>query len=61
MLAGGVLLLIVSVVVGEPTQLNRASISTRSVLALAYLTVFGSIITYTAYLWLLKTVGSIRK
>lgn len=28
----------------------------RSIVALAYLTVFGSIIGYTAYLWLLKTV-----
>jgi drug/metabolite transporter (DMT)-like permease len=33
-----------------------AAISMRSILALAYLTVFGSIIGYTAYLWLLKTV-----
>jgi drug/metabolite transporter (DMT)-like permease len=56
MLAGGVLLLMVSVLAGEPARLNADSITMRSVLALAYLTVFGSIIGYTAYLWLLKTV-----
>lgn len=56
MLAGGVLLLLVSLIVGEPARLDVASISLRSIVALAYLTVFGSIIGYTAYLWLLKTV-----
>lgn len=56
MLAGGGLLLLVSLMAGEPTRLDVAAISTRSIIALAYLTVFGSIIGYTAYLWLLKTV-----
>jgi len=56
MTAGGVLLLILSVLTGEPARLNVAAVSTRSLLALAYLIVFGSIIAYTAYLWLLKTV-----
>ena len=56
MLAGGLLLLLVSLLVGEPARLDVAAISTRSIVALAYLTVFGSIIGYTAYLWLLKTV-----
>ncbi|MBI5932006.1 MAG: EamA family transporter [Chloroflexi bacterium] len=56
MLAGGVLLMVVSLVVGEPSRVDIALISLRSILALVYLTVFGSIIGYTAYLWLLKTV-----
>jgi drug/metabolite transporter (DMT)-like permease len=56
MLAGGVLLLLVSVIAGEPAHLNLAAISPRSLLALAYLVFFGSILAYTAYLWLLKTV-----
>jgi drug/metabolite transporter (DMT)-like permease len=56
MAAGGQLLLIVSVAVGEPSRVDLAAITLQSVLALVYLTVFGSIITYTAYLWLLKTV-----
>jgi drug/metabolite transporter (DMT)-like permease len=56
MLAGGVLLLLISAIVGEPGRVDVAAISTRSILALAYLTVFGSIVGYTAYLWLLKIV-----
>jgi drug/metabolite transporter (DMT)-like permease len=56
MLAGGFLLLLVSLLAGEPARLDVAAVSLRSTLALAYLTVFGSIVGYTAYLWLLKTV-----
>lgn len=56
MLAGGLLLLLVSLLVGEPARLDAATISTRSLVALAYLIVCGSIVGYTAYLWLLKTV-----
>ena len=56
MLAGGFLLLLVSLLASEPARLDVAAISMRSILALAYLTVFGSIIGYTAYLWLLKIV-----
>jgi drug/metabolite transporter (DMT)-like permease len=39
MLAGGLLLLLVSLLVGEPARLDVAAISTRSIVALAYLTV----------------------
>jgi drug/metabolite transporter (DMT)-like permease len=56
MLMGGVLLLLVSLLTGEAARLDVSSISLRSSLALIYLTLFGSIIGYTAYLWLLKTV-----
>ena len=56
MLAGGVMLLIVSVLVGEPSRLDLAAVSLRSIVALIYLALFGSIIAYTAFLWLLKTV-----
>lgn len=56
MLAGGTLLLLISALVGEPLRLDAAAVSTWSLLALAYLIVIGSIIGYTAYLWLLKTV-----
>jgi len=56
MLAAGLLLLLVSLLAGEFGHLDAATISMRSILALAYLTVFGSIVGYTAYLWLLKTV-----
>jgi drug/metabolite transporter (DMT)-like permease len=56
MLAGGALLLLISLLAGEPTRLDPATVSARSLVALAYLTVFGSIIGYTAYLWLLRMV-----
>jgi drug/metabolite transporter (DMT)-like permease len=56
MLAGGVLLFVISLLTGEPARFTVATLSTRSILALLYLIVFGSIISYTAYLWLLKTV-----
>lgn len=56
MLAAGIMLMGVSLLSGEPSRLDVGSISLRSILALIYLTIFGSIIGYTAYLWLLKTV-----
>jgi drug/metabolite transporter (DMT)-like permease len=39
---------------GEFTQLNFSSISTRSILSLLYLMVFGSLIGFVAYTWLLR-------
>jgi drug/metabolite transporter (DMT)-like permease len=56
MLAGGLLLCLLSGLAGEPTRLQIDAIAPASVLALVYLIVFGSIVGYTAYLWLLKTV-----
>jgi len=54
LLCGAVLLLATAVAVGEPAQLSAASVSIRSILSLAYLIVFGSLIAYTAYVWLLE-------
>ena len=56
MLAGGIILLVVGLVVGETSQLNISQFSLRSMGAMLYLTVFGSIVAFTAYVWLLKTV-----
>ena len=47
------MLLIASLLAGEASQVHVASITTRSVLSLAYLAVFGSIIAFTVYIWLL--------
>jgi drug/metabolite transporter (DMT)-like permease len=60
MLAGGVLLLIAGLLTGEAADLNVAKISRQSIVAMLYLTVFGSIIALTAYVWLLKTVHPSR-
>jgi drug/metabolite transporter (DMT)-like permease len=54
MLAGGTLLLLAGVVTGELRGLDPATFSTRSILALVYLTVFGALIGYSAYVWLLR-------
>jgi drug/metabolite transporter (DMT)-like permease len=54
MLTGGAALLVVGLVMGEPSRVNLAAMSVRSVLALGYLIVFGSLIALTAYMWLLQ-------
>ena len=56
MLAGGALMFIVSLVKGEWTSFNAGDVSAGSWMALAYLTVFGSIVAFTAYSWLLRNV-----
>jgi drug/metabolite transporter (DMT)-like permease len=53
MLAGGALLLCTSLVLGEPLP---AAPSGRSIAALLYLSVFGSLVGYSAYVYLLKHV-----
>ncbi len=60
MLAGGVLLLLLGLITGEGSKLNVAQVSPFSLLAMLYLTVFGSIVALTAYVWLLKQVQSAR-
>lgn len=56
MLAGGIILLLVGLIVGETSQLNISQFSLQSIGAMLYLTVFGSIVAFTSYVWLLKTV-----
>jgi len=53
MLGGGALLLVASTVVGEPFTFDPAAVSMKSLLAVSYLIVFGSLIGFTAYIWLL--------
>jgi drug/metabolite transporter (DMT)-like permease len=54
MLTGGILLLLAGAVTGELSGLDPSAFSTRSVLALVYLIVFGALIGYSAYVWLLR-------
>ncbi|MDQ2935173.1 MAG: EamA family transporter [Chloroflexota bacterium] len=56
MFAGGLVLAIVGSLLGEIGQVDVASISLRSVAAVGYLIVFGSVIAFSAYVWLLKHV-----
>jgi drug/metabolite transporter (DMT)-like permease len=54
MLAGGVALLVVSVFAGEWSTFSFNQVSSNSWYGLGYLIVFGSLIGFTAYSWLLK-------
>ncbi|MEM7354952.1 MAG: EamA family transporter, partial [Acidobacteriota bacterium] len=54
LLGGGVLASIVGLAAGEWSQLAATELTTRSVLAFAYLTIFGTLVTFTAYSWLLQ-------
>lgn len=60
MLAAGFLLLLAGFVTGEGQRLDVGAITSRSLLATLYLTIFGSIVALTAYIWLLKTVDAAR-
>jgi drug/metabolite transporter (DMT)-like permease len=53
MLCGGVMMLVAGVVVGERFE---AMPTLKATLAVAYLAAFGSIVAYTAYVWLLHNV-----
>lgn len=56
MLAGGVLLGVLGLATGETARLDIAAISSESLLAVLYLIIFGSIVGFSAFVWLLKTV-----
>ena len=56
MLAGGFLLFLVGILKGEWINFSFANVSANSWLAFAYLMIFGSIVGFTAYSWLLKNV-----
>jgi drug/metabolite transporter (DMT)-like permease len=54
MLTGGTFYIVVSLLKGEWKQFEVLSISLSSMLSLGYLILFGSIIGFGAYIWLLK-------
>jgi drug/metabolite transporter (DMT)-like permease len=60
MIVGGVLLFSASLATGELTGLHLANMSQRSFAALVYLIVFGSLIAFTSYIWLLKQIAPSR-
>jgi drug/metabolite transporter (DMT)-like permease len=60
MLLGGGLLVFFGLVLGEGSRLHLDMVSPKSVLALLYLVVFGSLIGLTAYVWLLGVVAPAR-
>lgn len=54
LLSGAVMLLFTATVMGEAKEFVRSQITVKSWLALGYLILFGSVITFTAYNWLLE-------
>jgi drug/metabolite transporter (DMT)-like permease len=53
MLCGGVALLLIGLVAYSPSELDPGRWSARSILGLVYLITFGSLLGYSAYVWLL--------
>ena len=54
MLSGGVLLWTVGLALGEGSRLHPETFTARSVLSLAFLIFFGSLLAFTSYTWLLR-------
>ena len=54
MVAGGVALALASVLTGDAFRLELHAVSTQSWMALAYLVVFGSLVGFSSYTWLLR-------
>ena len=60
MLAGGALLVILASATGEWGQVHLEAITLKSALALVFLIVFGSLVAFSAYVWLLHHVSAAR-
>lgn len=60
MLTGGALLMLLALVVGEVGGFDSAGVSVDSAVAYAYLVVFGSLVGFTAFVWLLAHVPADR-
>ena len=54
MVTAGVVLLVAGAAAGEPGRVHLAAVPPRAWLALAYLIVFGSLVAFSAYVWLLR-------
>ncbi len=53
-LVGGALLLGAGLATGEPARLDPSAVSFESLAAMAYLAIFGSLVAFTSYSWLLQ-------
>ncbi|UPL48763.1 drug/metabolite exporter YedA [Hymenobacter sublimis] len=56
MLCGGLVMVVVGLVRGEAQGFELAQVTSKSWLAYIYLVTFGSIVAFTAYIWLLRAV-----
>jgi drug/metabolite transporter (DMT)-like permease len=60
MLTGGTAMLVISALRGDPAAVARDGVKLESLLALAYLTVFGSFVAFSAFGWLVKATTPAR-
>jgi drug/metabolite transporter (DMT)-like permease len=60
MIMGGAALALAAVVGGELPDVHPSQFTPRSLIALLYLVVFGSLIAYSAYVWLLRVTTPAR-
>lgn len=60
MLAGGVLLVGLGFATGEASRVNPDQFSIEALLAFGFLVIFGSIVAFSAYIWLLRVVSPSR-
>jgi drug/metabolite transporter (DMT)-like permease len=60
MIAGGIALLALGALTGEPGRLHFAAISTRSIAAFGYLVICGSLVGFSAYSWLVTVAAPAR-
>jgi drug/metabolite transporter (DMT)-like permease len=58
MLCAGVMLAVVGLAMGEGSRVHLAAVSAASLAAVAFLIVFGSLVAFTAYAWLLNNASS---
>lgn len=60
LLAGGAILTVIALASGELSAGRLDHVSDRSLGGLAYLVVFGTVVTFSAYVWLLRQVAPAR-
>jgi drug/metabolite transporter (DMT)-like permease len=60
MLGGGAALAVVGAVTGEWARIDLAAASAKSLLSLAYLVTFASIVAFMSYLWLIRVAPANR-
>jgi len=60
MLVGGAMLAVISGAIGEPRRFHPAAVSAQAWFALVYLIVMGSLLGFTAYLWLIHRESPTR-
>lgn len=60
MLTGGAALLVFGLLAGEGPKVDLGAVTTKAWLAWGYLVVFGSIVAFSAYSWLLSVVAPTR-